>query len=103
MLSLAGVLVSAFVLREHYSNETSPCKINDVWDCGTVNHSPYAEFRGARELEVMRVHVFLGAAPQKRRLRASLRHSGIVFLFAYPGLTPLRSAQGRLWGTSRRP
>src|SRR5438270_3711040 len=46
VLSLAGVLVSSFVLREHYNNETSPCKINDVWDCGTVNHSPYAEFRG---------------------------------------------------------
>src|ERR1039457_1885018 len=33
-------------LRVHYSNETAPCSINEKWDCGIVNHSPYAEIRG---------------------------------------------------------
>jgi uncharacterized membrane protein len=26
----------------HYSTETEPCSINEKWDCGIVNHSPYA-------------------------------------------------------------
>jgi len=42
VLCLFGVIVSSLVLREHYNTETSPCSINDVWDCGIVNHSPYA-------------------------------------------------------------
>ena len=46
LLALAGVLVSALALREHYTTETSPCSINDQWDCGAVNKSPYAVFRG---------------------------------------------------------
>ncbi len=46
VLCLAGVLVSSFALREHYNTDPSPCSINDKWDCGTVNHSPYAMLRG---------------------------------------------------------
>jgi uncharacterized membrane protein len=30
----------------HNSTETAPCSINEKWDCGIVNHSPYAEIRG---------------------------------------------------------
>jgi uncharacterized membrane protein len=44
LLALAGVIVSTMALKEHWSNEPSPCKINEVWDCGTVNKSPYAVF-----------------------------------------------------------
>ena len=44
LLGLAGVIVSTMALKEHWSNEPSPCKINEVWDCGTVNKSPYAVF-----------------------------------------------------------
>ena len=43
ILALAGVVVSAMVLRVHYSTETQPCSINETWDCGIVNHSTYAE------------------------------------------------------------
>src|SRR5437870_3581538 len=43
-LALAGVAVSAMVLKEHYTTETSPCDINAKWDCGIVNKTPYAEF-----------------------------------------------------------
>ena len=46
LFCLAGVVDSSLVLREHYSTESSPCNINDVWDCGTVNHSPYAVLHG---------------------------------------------------------
>jgi uncharacterized membrane protein len=42
ILSLAGVLVSALALQVHYSTATEPCSINERWDCGIVNHSPYS-------------------------------------------------------------
>ena len=43
LLALAGIVVSALALQVHYSNETAPCDINAKWDCGIVNHSPFAE------------------------------------------------------------
>ena len=46
ILALAGVMVSALALRVHYSTETEPCSINEKWDCGIVNHSPYSEVAG---------------------------------------------------------
>jgi uncharacterized membrane protein len=42
-LALAGVVVSALALRIHYSTDTQPCSINEKWDCGIVNHSPFSE------------------------------------------------------------
>jgi vitamin-K-epoxide reductase (warfarin-sensitive) len=42
LLALLGIVVSALALREHYRTDTSPCSINDKWDCGIVNHSPYS-------------------------------------------------------------
>ena len=41
-LALAGTLVSALALQVHYSTATEPCSINAQWDCGVVNHSPFA-------------------------------------------------------------
>ena len=43
VLALAGVVVSALALHVHYSTGTEPCDINEKWDCGIVNHSPFAE------------------------------------------------------------
>jgi len=43
LLTLAGVVVSAMALRVHYDTGTEPCSINEKWDCGVVNHSPFAE------------------------------------------------------------
>jgi vitamin-K-epoxide reductase (warfarin-sensitive) len=43
LMALAGVVVSTLALRVHYSTETEPCSINAKWDCGIVNHSPFAE------------------------------------------------------------
>ncbi|MGA9063601.1 MAG: vitamin K epoxide reductase family protein [Terracidiphilus sp.] len=42
-LSLAGMVVSALALQVHFSTATEPCSINERWDCGIVNHSPYSE------------------------------------------------------------
>ncbi len=46
LLALAGLVISCFALREHFRTEPSPCSINERWDCGAVNHSPFAEIGG---------------------------------------------------------
>src|ERR1700680_757696 len=47
LLAAVGVVVSTLALREHYRTEgDSPCSINERWDCGIVNHSPYAMLAG---------------------------------------------------------
>jgi vitamin-K-epoxide reductase (warfarin-sensitive) len=50
ILALLGLTASSLALREHYREEgDSPCSINDHWDCGVVNHSPYAVLGGIFE------------------------------------------------------
>lgn len=47
ILAILGVVVSALALREHYREYgDSPCSINEHWDCGVVNHSPFALLGG---------------------------------------------------------
>ena len=46
LLAIAGIVVSALALKVHYDTGSEPCRINDKWDCGVVNHSPYAVIRG---------------------------------------------------------
>jgi vitamin-K-epoxide reductase (warfarin-sensitive) len=46
LLAAAGLVVSALALKVHYDTGTEPCRLNDKWDCGVVNHSPYAELAG---------------------------------------------------------
>ena len=44
ILAIFGVIVSSLALREHYREYgDSPCSINARWDCGVVNHSPFAK------------------------------------------------------------
>jgi vitamin-K-epoxide reductase (warfarin-sensitive) len=46
-LALLGILDSALALKVHYDDPgKEPCSINDKWDCGVVNHSPYAVMVG---------------------------------------------------------
>ena len=43
VLAILGMVVSALALKVHYDDAgKEPCSINDKWDCGVVNHSPYA-------------------------------------------------------------
>ena len=42
ILAAAGLAVSYLALRVHYSTDIQPCDINEHWDCGVVNHSPFA-------------------------------------------------------------
>lgn len=45
ILALFGIAASSLALRAHHRTYgDAPCDINDHWDCGIVNHSPYAMF-----------------------------------------------------------
>ena len=46
LLAVVGITTSALALRAHYRTDTSPCSINERWDCGIVNHSPYSMLAG---------------------------------------------------------
>jgi vitamin-K-epoxide reductase (warfarin-sensitive) len=43
VLAILGLTAASLALREHYREYgDAPCDINAHWDCGVVNHSPYA-------------------------------------------------------------
>jgi uncharacterized membrane protein len=43
LLAVLGITVSSLALKVHYDDPgKEPCSINDKWDCGVVNHSPFA-------------------------------------------------------------
>lgn len=43
LFAILGVIASSLALKVHYDDPgKEPCSINDKWDCGVVNHSPYA-------------------------------------------------------------
>jgi vitamin-K-epoxide reductase (warfarin-sensitive) len=46
IVALLGVVAASLALHEHYNTGASPCRIDDNWDCGIVNHSPYAVLGG---------------------------------------------------------
>jgi uncharacterized membrane protein len=50
LLALAGIVAASLALREHYHTGASPCDINEKWDCGTVNKSPFAVVGGIFDL-----------------------------------------------------
>ena len=46
-LAIVGMVVSALALKVHHDDPgKEPCSINDKWDCGVVNHSPFAVIYG---------------------------------------------------------
>ena len=80
LLALAGVVVSVLALRVHYSTETQPCSINEKWDCGIVNHSPFAEIAHVPVAAIGIIgYVFLGSLSLLRR-RILLAAAAIVGL-----------------------
>lgn len=46
-LAILGFIAASLALREHYREYgDAPCDINAHWDCGVVNHSPFAMIAG---------------------------------------------------------
>jgi vitamin-K-epoxide reductase (warfarin-sensitive) len=82
LFALAGVVVSWMALRVHYSTETQPCSINEKWDCGIVNHSPYAEVAHVPVAAVGiagYVLIAILALARRRRLLAGATVIGLAF------------------------
>lgn len=81
VLAVFGIVVSALALREHYRTEgDSPCSINERWDCGIVNHSPYALLAGVPVAAIGMFGYFIMA------VLAGRRAYGAVFAIALVGL-----------------
>ena len=78
LLSIAGIIVSGLALRVHYSTETAPCSINEKWDCGIVNHSPYAEIHGVPVATIGIAGYLLIAVLAMMRRRALLLLAALV-------------------------
>jgi vitamin-K-epoxide reductase (warfarin-sensitive) len=63
ILAIFGIIVSSLALREHYREYgDSPCSINEHWDCGVVNHSPFAVLGGVFEQLGIHAHIPLVSA-----------------------------------------
>src|SRR5580700_7650397 len=83
LLAALGIVVSALALREHYRTEgDSPCSINEHWDCGVVNHSPYAMI-GSIPVAVFGMvgYLLMGvlAARRSYRLLLAVSAAGLAF------------------------
>jgi uncharacterized membrane protein len=73
VLAVAGITASSLALREHYRTDTSPCSINERWDCGIVNHSPYAMFHGVPVAVIgIAGYLLLGALAFRKAYRLML-------------------------------
>jgi vitamin-K-epoxide reductase (warfarin-sensitive) len=85
LLATLGIVASALALREHYRTEgDSPCSINERWDCGIVNHSPYAVVKGTGiPVAVLGIagYLLLGALALRRawRLLLAAALAGLAF------------------------
>jgi vitamin-K-epoxide reductase (warfarin-sensitive) len=74
VLAMLGVIASTLALREHYRTYgDAPCDINERWDCGIVNHSPYAVIHGIPVADIgIAGYLLLALLTLKRYYRAML-------------------------------
>lgn len=82
ILALAGAVVSGLALQVHYSTGTSPCSINEKWDCGIVNHSSYSMVAGI-PVALLGILGFLAlmwlALARQRAVVSLVAAAGLVF------------------------
>jgi vitamin-K-epoxide reductase (warfarin-sensitive) len=84
LLATLGIVASALALREHYRTEgDSPCSINERWDCGIVNHSPYATLAGI-PVAVLGIagYLLIGALAWRRAYRLLLAAALVGLAFS---------------------
>jgi len=83
VLAAVGIAASSLALREHYRTDASPCSINERWDCGIVNHSPYAVLGGVPVADIGIVgYSLLGALAIRRSYRLLLIASVAALAFS---------------------
>src|SRR5215472_14394078 len=86
ILAVLGMIASSLALREHHRQYgDSPCSINERWDCGVVNHSPFAVLGGVFEQAGMHAHIpILSAMPVATvGILGYLVMAGVAFLRGY--------------------
>jgi len=82
-IALLGFTASGLALREHYRTDVSPCSINERWDCGIVNHSPFAVVAGVPVAVIgMAGYVLLGVLALKRAYRLLLAAAVVGLAFS---------------------
>ncbi|HEY6303750.1 MAG TPA: vitamin K epoxide reductase family protein [Terriglobales bacterium] len=83
VLAIVGIVASSLAWREHYRTDASPCSINERWDCGIVNHSPYAMFHGVPVAVIgIAGYLLLGALAARKAYAWMLPFVIIAFAFA---------------------
>lgn len=85
MCCLGGIGVATAAYGEHYNTGFSPCQINSVWDCGIVNHSPYAVWHGVpiALIGALGYGVLLLLIGRARWWAVGLAAAGCVFALRY--------------------
>jgi len=80
---MIGLLASAAALREHYRTGTSPCSINDKWDCGIVNKSPESVIAGIPVACIgITGYLLLGVLAIKKMWRSLVAASVLALAFS---------------------
>jgi uncharacterized membrane protein len=80
VLCVIGITAATLALREHYREGDSPCSINERWDCGIVNKSPFAIVMGVPVALIGIVgYLLLGVLAFRRAYR-------VMLVFALPAL-----------------
>jgi vitamin-K-epoxide reductase (warfarin-sensitive) len=83
LLALLGIIAASLALREHYRTDASPCSINEKWDCGTVNKSPFAVIAGVPVADIgIAGYLLLGVLAFTRRWRLLAAASVLAFAFS---------------------
>jgi len=96
VLAVLGIVVSSLALREHYREYgDSPCSINERWDCGVVNHSPFAVLGGVFDQIGIHAHIpVLSAMPV-----ATLGILGYILMAAVASLRSYHLLLVLTWGS----
>jgi vitamin-K-epoxide reductase (warfarin-sensitive) len=83
LIALAGVVDSSLALKVHYDTGAEPCSINEHWDCGIVNHSPFSVVYGVPVAAIgIAGYLLIAALAVARRPLLLLVASGIGLAFA---------------------
>jgi vitamin-K-epoxide reductase (warfarin-sensitive) len=82
-IALLGFMAATLALREHYRTDTSPCSIDEHWDCGIVNHSPFAVLAGVPVAVIgMSGYLLMGTLAIRRAYRLLLAAAVIGLAFS---------------------
>jgi vitamin-K-epoxide reductase (warfarin-sensitive) len=83
VLAAVGIVAASLALHEHYFTGVSPCDINTHWDCGIVNHSPYAVLWGIPVAAIgIAGYLLMGVLAWKRAYRLLLLAAVVGLAFS---------------------